>query len=700
MKYYCSNCKGPIKEGDKTCPKCGEELVWKKQYSQETKKPESRKEKIVELSPGQKRFLKQEIPRWKEKNIISEAQSIGILKEYGIKYQPEEKPKPIPKKPVQKKKPLDLVKVISTIGAIILGLGIILFAATNWFKIPNIIRMIILLITTAGVFYLGYHFSYKRKNYPILGKALLFLSTLCYGGSVFLIAQIYNVPANSHWLILIWAFSILPIAYFLSSTPVFILSSFLFIVWDGLFNTILKMPNYYYPLIIFLIMIPLAKNMKAKYIPNLVGLFIAQIYVLSNYYHWVALLWAGGALVYYFIYKKQSYLKKMYLIIATTLFVVWNVAFYLAFEQLPNYFYILPFIGLSYLAYKNRSFLTDMINIVGFFIWAPLFMQRFSAVLQFEKFFSWTLLRSFNWAILLWSICLLVFYFIYKKQALAILSSILFISWNITFFFAYEYFPSYFYILPLGTMLYLGYKNKSSTNICINTFGFIIWVNLLVITLSEIFFIGEFNLILFLLLQLLIGVLLYIIGVYHHNRELIKPFTAIFKIFGYLLILITINVLSLKFILEEFAKEDFQLYFFTSIVFIVLPMILIIVNSVKGFFASRSSKYELFILVFIILSAVFILIKPELLLANTIIFNALVFTIAFVTILFGFDIKRPVIFNIGIAIFILFIISRYFNVFWELLPRSIFFMIGGLLLILGGVFLERKRRKTVTKMKN
>jgi hypothetical protein len=26
-------------------------------------------------------------------------------------------------------------------------------------------------------------------------------------------------------------------------------------------------------------------------------------------------------------------------------------------------------------------------------------------------------------------------------------------------------------------------------------------------------------------------------------------------------------------------------------------------------------------------------------------------------------------------------------------------MIGGLLLILGGVFLERKRRKTVTKMK-
>lgn len=691
MKYNCSNCKSPVKEGDKTCPKCGTKLVWKKQYSQETIKPETGKEKIVESSPSQKRFLEQEILKWKEKNIISESQTIGILKEYGIKYQPKEKPKPIPKKPVQKKKPLDLVKVISTIGAIILGLGIILFTATNWSKIPDIIRIIIPLITTSGVFYLGYHFSYKRKNYPILGKALLFLSTLCYGGSVFLIAQIYNVSANSHWLILIWAFSILPIAYFLSSTPVFILSSFLFIVWNGLFNFSYTMPNYFYPLIIFLVMLPLAKNMKTKYIPNLVGLFIAQIYILYNYHHWVALLWAGGALAYYFIYKKQAFLKQIYLIIATVLFVGWNVAFYLAFEQLPNYFYILPFIGLSYLAYRRKSIAVNIINIVGFFIWAPLFMNRLSTVLQFEEFF--------NWAILLWSICLLVFYFIYKKQALTILSSILFISWSITFFFEYENFPNYFYILPLGIMLYLGYKNKSSTNIGINTLGFVIWVNLLFITLSEIFFIGEFNFILFLLLQSLIGVLLYIIGVYHHNRESIKPFTAIFKIFGYLLILITINILSIKSILEEFAKENFQLYFFVNIVFIALSVILIIINLIKGFFASRSSKYELFISVFIILSALFILIKPELLLVNTIILNALVFIIASVTILFGFDIKRPVIFNIGIAIFVLFIISRYFNIFWELLPRSIFFMIGGLVLILGGVFLERKRRKTVKKIK-
>jgi len=36
--------------------------------------------------------------------------------------------------------------------------------------------------------------------------------------------------------------------------------------------------------------------------------------------------------------------------------------------------------------------------------------------------------------------------------------------------------------------------------------------------------------------------------------------------------------------------------------------------------------------------------------------------------------------------------ARYFDFFWKLLPRSIFFIVGGLILLAGGMFLERKRR--------
>ncbi|MCF8069894.1 MAG: DUF2157 domain-containing protein [Desulfobacterales bacterium] len=49
--------------------------------------------------------------------------------------------------------------------------------------------------------------------------------------------------------------------------------------------------------------------------------------------------------------------------------------------------------------------------------------------------------------------------------------------------------------------------------------------------------------------------------------------------------------------------------------------------------------------------------------------------------------------NIAFIFFALGLISRYFDTFWSLLNRSLFFMVGGLILVVGGFFLERQRRK-------
>lgn len=49
--------------------------------------------------------------------------------------------------------------------------------------------------------------------------------------------------------------------------------------------------------------------------------------------------------------------------------------------------------------------------------------------------------------------------------------------------------------------------------------------------------------------------------------------------------------------------------------------------------------------------------------------------------------------NIAFVFFGLVLITRYFDTFWSLLDRSFFFMAGGLALIAGGYFLERKRRQ-------
>ena len=56
--------------------------------------------------------------------------------------------------------------------------------------------------------------------------------------------------------------------------------------------------------------------------------------------------------------------------------------------------------------------------------------------------------------------------------------------------------------------------------------------------------------------------------------------------------------------------------------------------------------------------------------------------------------------NLGVFWLSAFIIFKYFDFFWKLLHRSLFFIIGGLILVLGGIALEKKRRELKKKFKD
>ena len=65
------------------------------------------------------------------------------------------------------------------------------------------------------------------------------------------------------------------------------------------------------------------------------------------------------------------------------------------------------------------------------------------------------------------------------------------------------------------------------------------------------------------------------------------------------------------------------------------------------------------------------------------------------TIMLGYIRHYPAYINIGLLFFVLDVFARYFDFFWKLLPRSLFFIIGGLMLLIGGVILENKRKKVL-----
>lgn len=162
-----------------------------------------------------------QIKEWLESGTITQEQAQKMMTDVDQKSKEERSNK--------------FIVAISTIGAILLGIGAIIFVASNWVVMPDLIKVLILLGSTFGAYYLGYLFKYDKKNLPKVGVSLLFLGALLFGASIFLIAQIYHINANAHALILIWLIGVLPLVYAFRSEPITTLSSLLFFIWIGLF---------------------------------------------------------------------------------------------------------------------------------------------------------------------------------------------------------------------------------------------------------------------------------------------------------------------------------------------------------------------------------------------------------------------------------------------------------------------------------
>ncbi len=128
-----------------------------------------------------------------------------------------------------------IIVAVSTIGAILIGIAAISFIALNWNEIPSLLKVAILLLSTAAALYSGYTLGYEKQNLPRVGQSLLFLGALLWGATVFLTAQIYNVNANAHWLILVWFLGTLPLAYVLASRALGVLLASQFYAWFATF---------------------------------------------------------------------------------------------------------------------------------------------------------------------------------------------------------------------------------------------------------------------------------------------------------------------------------------------------------------------------------------------------------------------------------------------------------------------------------
>jgi uncharacterized membrane protein len=178
-------------------------------------------------------WLKGEVEDWKNQGIIDDYQANRILSKYGLAEIP-------PEIAVGEDKSTKLITVISTLGAILIGVGAILFVASNWKRLPDYAKLIILFGTTFATYFTGWRLKYDTRSHPRLGHILIFLASIFVGVTIFLTAQIFNINADAHWLVLAWFLAILPFGYAFDSKQILGLNIFTFVVWMILYITSLS----------------------------------------------------------------------------------------------------------------------------------------------------------------------------------------------------------------------------------------------------------------------------------------------------------------------------------------------------------------------------------------------------------------------------------------------------------------------------
>ena len=158
-----------------------------------------------------------QIKKWLSEGKISEEQANMMLAENSAA--------------IKDKSGNRFLSVISVLGSVFLGVGIIWIVASNWDGIPDIIKIIGLLGSTCGLVYLGYEIGFNKESFPRTGHSLVLLGAILFGASIFLIAQIYNIEANSSNLLLIWLIGIIPLIYIFQSHLITFLSCIVFCFW-------------------------------------------------------------------------------------------------------------------------------------------------------------------------------------------------------------------------------------------------------------------------------------------------------------------------------------------------------------------------------------------------------------------------------------------------------------------------------------
>lgn len=162
-------------------------------------------------------WLHSEVESWTQQGVISAPQAQSIKALY-------------PQPQIKKSQPWALI-IFSAIGAVIIGLGIILLFAYNWDKMSKYAKLSVVFGSLILAHLTGITLFLRSQRFKAIGEALCLLGTMLFGAGIWLVAQIYHIEEHYPNAFLLWAIGAMLLAWTMPSVMQAILASVLLTIW-------------------------------------------------------------------------------------------------------------------------------------------------------------------------------------------------------------------------------------------------------------------------------------------------------------------------------------------------------------------------------------------------------------------------------------------------------------------------------------
>lgn len=156
-------------------------------------------------------WLRQEMVQWQAEDLLSAAQAQQILARYDSRGS-------------------QLAHTIfSVLGAVVFGLGVILFFAWNWASMSHISKLGVIFTALLTAHFAGAY--YRQRGHLAVGEGLSALGTLLFGAGIFLVSQIYHIDEHYPNAFIVWGSGALLLAWALPSVAQGVLACILYALW-------------------------------------------------------------------------------------------------------------------------------------------------------------------------------------------------------------------------------------------------------------------------------------------------------------------------------------------------------------------------------------------------------------------------------------------------------------------------------------